>query len=121
MSGPQSPIQSPPNHPLKTLFRVFLWLLPTFFVGVMIYFLGFSDLRRILPSGLQDGAFGYALAAAFTLGAGWYNALLSNEARLEPDGVFRRTILFFAFQHLLVPLLLGVLLFAACLVNPIHF
>jgi hypothetical protein len=114
------PRRPPPNHPVKTLFRVLLWFLPTGFAVLCIVGITMMG-RRIIPSGFHDGVIWYLLTAAFTLGTGWYNALLSNKAKLEPDGIFGRTVLFFFIQHFLVLLLLATLLFAACLISPLKF
>jgi hypothetical protein len=54
----------------------------------------------------MNGLIWYLLCVAFTIGTGWYNALLSNRAKLEKEGVFGRTVVFFLIQHFAMPFVL---------------
>ncbi len=108
MNDQGAPMEAPPDNRAKTLFRVTLWFLPAGFAVSCI--LGISRFSSyLISSGIHYGVIGYLLTAAFTFGTGWYNALLSNRARLEPRGLIGRTILFFVIQHFLVPLFLLIL------------
>ncbi len=109
----------PPNHPAKTLLRVLLWFLPTGFA--LLCFLGTPHLERFGIPSRSYGIIWYLLTSAFAVGTGWYNALLSNRAKLESNGLKHRILLFWAIQHFLVPLLLAMLLFAVCSIDPIKF
>jgi VIT1/CCC1 family predicted Fe2+/Mn2+ transporter len=103
-------VKPPPNHPVKTLFRVLLWFLPAGF-AVMSFF-GMQYLGR-------GFIVWYLIVSACTFGTGWYNALLSNNSKLEGNGILFRAFIFWIVQHLLVPLILVVFLYAACLIYQI--
>lgn len=111
----------PPNNPAKTLFRIILWILPTGFAvicGVGCFQLPF---RRVHLSYEFSFSLWIALTCIFTAGAGWFNVVLSNRGNKDPGSVIWRTFLFFIAQIILIPLLLGSVLYAACLMNPLKF
>lgn len=106
------PRRAPPNHPVKTLYRLLLWLLPAGFTAMCIFGTQYLGRFGIPPN--WNGIICYLLISAFAFGTAWYNALLSNRARLEHNGLMHRIVLFWAIQHFLVPLLLVGFLYAAC-------
>jgi hypothetical protein len=110
----------PPNNPAKTLFRIILWILPTGFA--VICGLGCFQLPfRTHWTYEISLALWIILTSLFTAGAGWFNVVLSNRGNKDPGSVIWRTFLFFIAQILLIPLLLGSVLYAACLMNPLKF
>jgi hypothetical protein len=120
---PDDPATGKPIAPevnrAQAAFRVFLWVLPAGVVVLSGGALDFLISRGILPSVRAVGVFWLIFNVAFVLGAGWFSATLSQKARAEPDGVFYLTVLFVFLQVFLIPLLLGLLLFLACVIDPV--
>lgn len=112
--------ERPKNHPPITLFRIILWLLPTGF-AVICGFVCF--VLPILVDWTYEFSFGIwlALTCIFTAGAGWFNAALSNRVKSNRGDMILSTYLFFIIQVILIPLLLGTLLYAAFEINPPKF
>ncbi len=75
----------PPNQMAMTLFRVSLWILPSVFGAMCAITVSF--LNRHGLSSPWNVILWLLLTSAFTIGAGYYNALLSNSAMLEPAGI----------------------------------
>lgn len=109
---------APPVNRTITWLRVMLWLLPTGFAVLSAIGQNFLIRYGLVP--INFGIY-FLIVALFTVGTGYYNALLSPRAKTQPGGLLNRTVLFFVIQLFLVPLLLGGLLFAACLIDPIKF
>ena len=110
----------PPINRAQATVRVILWLLPAGFAVLSAEGCNWLKYRGILASSWGFGVW-LLLNVAFALGAGWFNAMLSTKARGEADGVAYRTVMFFFLQLFLIPVLLGLFLFMACVIDPIKF
>ena len=110
----------PPINRAQATIRVILWLLPAGFVVLSAEGCNWSKYGGTLASSWGFVAW-LILNVSFALGAGWFNAKLSTKARGEADGVAYRTVMFFFLQLFLTPVLLGLVLFMACVIDPIKF
>lgn len=92
------------KNPAVTAFRVTLWLAPTVFA--VFTFVGWALIKRKTGDpGPVIVSLCFLLNAAFTMGAGWFNAWLSVKARKESGGIRMRTLLFFLYQIFLIPVI----------------
>lgn len=110
---------APPVNRAQACFRVIIWLLPTGFAVCSSWAGNWLISRGYLPK----LGFGFWVVpnVFFMFGAAWYNALLSRRARSSPRGIVNRLVLFFLIQLFLMPLLLAILLYLACVIDPIQF
>lgn len=110
--------ERPRNHLAITLFRIFLWIFPSALIVAIVLKGGYLPARMgwSNPSAMY---FWIVFITALTAGAGWFNAALSNRARVEKRSLLPHTFLFLITQLFLTPLILFSLLFAACVVYPV--
>jgi len=83
-----------------TCFRVVLWLLPSGFAGFSAW-AGDGLIRHHYLPDLGVGSW-WVANALFVLGTGWFNALLSFNARDIWHGVRNRIILFVLIQPFMI-------------------
>ncbi len=111
--------ERPINRAQATI-RLVLWLLPAGFVTLSAAGFSLLTTRGFLPSNWGSRISWLILNIAFVGGAGWFYGMLSASARGETD-VLYRAVQFWFFQMFLIPLLLGFLLYLACVIDPIKF
>jgi hypothetical protein len=84
--------RAPPNSPVKNLFRVMLWFLPSGFVVLTGICIEYID--RKYSSVDYFEIISLMLICAFTVVTGWYSALLSEHALREIHGVINHATKF---------------------------
>jgi hypothetical protein len=101
----------------KSWLRVMLWLMPSGFA-----ILSMSAPARLRPWGIDvpsDPAVWFWAILVFTIGTGIVDACLAIRVPRNFDATAFRVVVFVSFQALLIPLMIGLLLFAMCVANPL--
>lgn len=112
---------APPANRAQAWFRVLLWLVPTVFAYASIVGVGWMSDRLLQSASIIRVPAVILLNAGFVLGTGWFKAHLNGRRRNHPNGFSDEVLIFFLAQIFLIPILLALILFCACLIDPIKF
>jgi len=112
--------QRPPRNRAQAWFLVLLWFVPTGFALASAVGLGWINEKVFANNGTIPVVLGFSLNIAFVIGTGWFTTQLSTRARTEPGVVASRVFAFFMIQLFLIPILLALIVFCACLIDPIN-
>lgn len=116
----QDPNQNPfGRNPLYPWLRVMLWIIPTGFTVLTAAFVA-SFGRSVTFSNSSTIEICALLDVAFVIGAGWCDFQLSSPKRKANQTVGIAILLFFLGQIFIIPILLGALVFSACLISSFH-
>ena len=102
-----------PRNPIYPWLRVMLWILPTGFLVISVGGL-FALSNNINIGEATVIVASILLNALFLIGTGWCDYQLSPSERKNYRSVGMAICLFFLSQIFLVPILLGVVVFALC-------
>lgn len=112
---------SPPSNRAQAWFRLGIWIAPTVFAYASGT--GIEWIKGLIQS--ADSVFPVsiwiALIAGFVLATGWFKARLNRRQRTYPNAFSDEVLFFFLAQVVLIPLLMILILFCACLIDPIQF
>jgi cytochrome bd-type quinol oxidase subunit 1 len=113
--------EKPPTNRAKAWFRLGLWIVPTVFAYASGAGLEWIKSRFQSADSVFPVSIWIALIAGFVLGTGWIKARLNRRPRTYPNAFSDEVLFFFLAQVVLIPLLMMLILFCACLINPIQF
>lgn len=121
MKHESMPNEEPPTNRAQQCFRVLLWLVPTVFAYASIVGVGWISDRLLQSASIIRVPAVILLNAGFVFGTGWFKAHLNGRIRNHPNGFSDEVLIFFLAQIFLIPILLALILFCACLIDPIKF
>lgn len=98
-----------------------LWFVPSVFAYASLVGAGWLKSRYFATDSVLPIFICLTANAAFVLGTGWFKASLKGRIRNHPNGFSDEILIFFLAQIFLIPILLALILFCACLIDPIRF
>lgn len=113
--------EKPPTNRAQAWFRLGMWIAPTLFAylsGPRLEWIRgrFQPADSLLPVSIW-----IAVIAGFVLGTGWIKARLNRRPRTYPNAFSDEVLFFFLAQVVLIPLFTMLILYCACLINPVQF